>query len=182
MGNRLVVALAAAVAIVAVGGIGFAAFTASASISGNVYAGTASLGWDTAAPIVSCNGTAGTYWSGDSPIVSVSSSGNTLSVSSYYYAPGDTCYVTSIGIINTGNVPILVTGVTDTSTVTGGTSCVTSDWTYGQTYWTGTDFGLPGSGAVDTGGFWFGLESGVGNGCQGATLNLDLTLGGVAGT
>jgi hypothetical protein len=183
MGNRLVLVLAAAVALVAIGGIGFAAFTTSASIGGNVYAGTPSLGWSAGSAVIHCNGTADTYFSGDSPTTTISTSGSTLTVSSYYYVPGDTCYVTNVGIINTGNVPELITSVSDGSTVSGGSSCSTADWYYGQTYLVGgADIGLPAAGAVDTGGFFFGLESGVGNGCQGATLTMDLTLGASSGT
>jgi hypothetical protein len=107
MGNRLLMVMVTAVAIVAVGGIGFAAFTSTITANISSTAGTISLVWGgftynayhedgTPATYVSCSATAG-----GAGYASVSISVTNL-------APGDYCVIQS-NIIDAGNIPGTVT-------------------------------------------------------------------------
>ena len=87
MGNRWLVAVAALVAVVAVGGIGFATFTANAYVNGNAQAGYLQLQWGpepTTTPsayYVACTAVVG----------QTNTAGDTLTVTATNLAPGDSC-------------------------------------------------------------------------------------------
>jgi len=87
MGNRWLVAVAALVAVVAVGGIGFATFTANAYVNGNAQAGYLQLQWGAepastpSASYVACSAVVG----------QTTTAGDTLTVYASNLAPGDSC-------------------------------------------------------------------------------------------
>lgn len=99
MGSRLVVAMVAAVAIVAVGGVGFAAFTATAGV--NVTANSGTVG-----PLTWSNG--GYSGSGGCQPPSTSDSGNTLVLVATSLGPSESCIFTAT-LSNAGTLPATLT-------------------------------------------------------------------------
>jgi hypothetical protein len=95
MRNRLLMTMVAAVAIVAMGGIGFAAFSSSISYNATVSAGTLTINWY-GSPSFADNQSYNTC--------SASFSATTATVSAGSLVPGDWCLVTEV-IKDTGNLP-----------------------------------------------------------------------------
>jgi hypothetical protein len=95
MGSRLVLALVAAVAIVAAGGVGFAAFTATAGVNVTTTSGT--IG-----PLTWSNG--GYSGSGGCQAPSTSDSGTTLVLVATSLGPSESCTFTAT-LSNAGTLP-----------------------------------------------------------------------------
>jgi hypothetical protein len=106
MGNRMLMVMAAAVAIVAIGGIGFATLTSSitANVSGTagginvdwVYPGiiTSPLEVATGAAVCNSGGTDG-----------ITDSGTLLTISASNLGPGDYCTISDVVVENTQGLP-----------------------------------------------------------------------------
>jgi hypothetical protein len=95
MGDRLVLAMVVAVAIVAAGGIGFAAFTATAGVSVTTNSGTVG-------PLTWSNG--GYSGSGGCQAPSTSDSGTTLVLVATSLGPSESCTFTAT-LSNAGTLP-----------------------------------------------------------------------------
>jgi len=175
MGKRWLAGLVVVVAIAAVGGIGFAAFTTSAFIKGNASAGT--LG-----PL---------YWSdvsGCSASTSTTNNGSdTLVITALNMAPGDSCTVTGT-LNNGGSLPANV--YSEVTCVNPAEDClVFTYWDSFSPYPNGYDvsggpFGplaVPAEGSIPYTGT-LGLPSGLGNEYQGITCQFEITLTASAGT
>ncbi len=126
MGQRLILGLVAMVAVIAIGGIGFAAWTSTISAQGNAYAG--SLG------VLSWVGTPS-----NSPGVSDASVCNAGSVTGstwdnslngQYFAPGDICYFSDTYQLVGGSVDAQVTELATFSD--NYAACGLQYWTYGD--------------------------------------------------
>jgi hypothetical protein len=116
MGSRLVLAMVAAVAIVAVGGIGFAAFTASVYVDGSGAAGSVALSF-TSNPY----GTAASSPAGATcAIQSYGGSTGTITVAASNLEPGQYCTFT-LSVQNVGTLPI--TSETSTYAYVSGSVC-----------------------------------------------------------
>lgn len=98
------------VAVVAVGGIGFAAYTSSATLYGSATSGDLSLGFAYA------GGSSGTYAQCSVTYLS----GAVASFSATDLSPGDSCSVT-LGVINNGTLP--ATSESSAFTYTSGNLC-----------------------------------------------------------
>ncbi|MGI0128730.1 MAG: hypothetical protein ACREEC_01010 [Thermoplasmata archaeon] len=94
MGKRLLLGVVAMIAVVAVGGIGFAAYTSSATVYGSASSGNLALAFDYGNP------TGGTY----ANCAVFDLIGNTVHISATDLSPGDSCSVT-LGVINNGSLP-----------------------------------------------------------------------------
>ncbi len=186
MGKRLVMGLVAVVAVIALGGIGFAAFSATATINGQATAGSFGLVWGSSptnsptqmdSSVCSAGTASGATWS---------------SLSGSYFAPGDGCtFADSLTV--TGNLPGTISeSLTVSDTAMG---CGLQYWTYtdtfvgAQTFSSGQANGpvsVPSgtvavtSGEVFSFGGTFTLTSGAPNGCQGDVLSISVTITGTA--
>ena len=171
MGSRMVLAMVAAIAIVAVGGIGFAAFTANAYVNGNATAGYAEVHFSgpystSVSGQVICSASfssSGDYLSDD----------NVMTITATGFAPGDYCTV-SESAVNGGTVGETVSSTGPAiGTISGGSGC-------GSNEWTATDNGPWGSvgpgGTIDYVTVTISLNSNAGNECQGATAPFSDTL------
>jgi hypothetical protein len=107
MGSRLVLAMVAAVAIVAVGGIGFAAWTSSVTVSGSGTAGAVTLTWCSANGVPTGACTASPSFTGTGGC-SISASGSVLTLSGDNLGPSESCDFTA-AILDTGSLPATVT-------------------------------------------------------------------------
>lgn len=186
MGKRLVMGLVTLLAAVAIGGIGFAAFTASATISGSATAGTyGPLTWGegsntptvTDASQCAVGTVSGSSWTG---------------VSGTYFAPGDGCSFSNT-IYQGGNLPgTLSESITFTDTVSG---CGLQYWAYtdsivgSPTFTSGEGNGpvvvTAGAVSVSAGGSVsfsgsYTLMSGAPNACQGDVFSFSATITGTA--
>jgi hypothetical protein len=175
MGNRLVLTMVAAVAIVAVGGIGFAAFTANAYVNGTATGGLAEIHFSGSATVTPY----GSYVSCGTP--SFSSYGdplsddNVMTVAGTGFAPGDSCTYTETGV-NGGSVGVNVASAFGGQSISGGSGCTTSEWSLSDNGpWAGV--GPSGTFPVSV---TVTLSSGAGNECQGATLSFSDTLTGTS--
>jgi hypothetical protein len=100
MGNRGLMVLATVVAVVAVGGIGFAAFTTTAYVNGYAQAGSLNLFWTNAGePTPSSS-----YVTCTAAITMTSTASDTLAITATNLAPGDQCKFTAT-LNNGGNIP-----------------------------------------------------------------------------
>jgi hypothetical protein len=112
MGRRLLLAMVAAVAVVAVGGIGFAAITSTITINASANAGTFNLFFSldngysaltetpTGAAVCNSGGTDG-----------ITDSGALLTISASNLGPGDYCTISDLSVVNSGSLPGTVTEV-----------------------------------------------------------------------
>ena len=175
MSNKGLIALATIVAVVAVGGIGFAAFTANAYVNGTATGGLAEIHFSGAATVTPT----GSYVSCGTP--SFSSYGdplsddNVMTIAATSFAPGDSCKYVETGV-NGGSVGVNVGSAFGSESISGGSGCTVSEWTL-------SDNG-PWNGVGPSGTFGVSvtvtLNSGVGNECQGAQLSFTDTLTGTS--
>ncbi len=125
--------IAAIVTIVAVGGIGFAAFTATVNVNGTASTGTASLAWDSSCAGCTFNEYAhGPDWNlidcGAPAYTGSSFTGlaTTMTVDPSNFVPGDSCtYTQSVYNDGTVNVHLGWTNPSITDSIAG---CPTSYW------------------------------------------------------
>jgi hypothetical protein len=189
MGSRLVLVMVAAVAIVAVGGIGYAAFTSTAYINGNIGAGTVQLAWcnpdyascaayfGAVAPATSYETDPGVNNCPTPNVIETNTPEDTLVLSATNLAPGDYCTFTA-SLENTGNLPVSVTG---TGPYNGAGSC--GDLVYGDNI-NGGDLGYtPSSPSISVGGS-FGFQASLGlsssASTQSETCTFDVSFTGTA--
>lgn len=176
MGKRWMLGLVAVFAVVAVGGIGFAQFTANAYVNGSATGGIAEIHFS-GSPTVTNTG----YTScspGFSSYNDVYGYDNVMTITANYFAPGDWCQVSEYAV-NGGSVGLSVSSGSGPyiTGVSGGSGfCTASEWTI-------TDNGpwgdvAPGGTFVVT--VTVTLNSGAGNECQGATAGLSDTLTGTS--
>jgi hypothetical protein len=112
MGNRIVLALVAIMAIAAVGGIGFATFTSAATVYGSGNSGNIAVAFDYGST------TGGTY-----AVCTITDLiGNTVHVDATDLSGGDSCSAT-LGVVNNGTLP--VTSEATTFGYTSGSVCNT---------------------------------------------------------
>lgn len=185
------IGLIAVIAAVAVGGIGFAAFTSTATINGTATGGTLNLQWTpTGTPSIGAGTLVETNaFDGCSATVAPS----LITITATNLAPGDECYInTSYGLFleNTGSLPATVpwTFASDYIWSGGTAACPTSNFNGGDTLYAGTYIvpagGYVGQGSVVSGTpivVIIGLDSGTGNACQGVSATLTIYEPGVAG-
>jgi hypothetical protein len=162
MGNRLVLAMVAAVVLVAVGGIGFAAFTATATVNGTATGGTAELYWS-GSPAVYTSG----YVMGCAPSFS-GSPATVMTLAPTGFAPGDYCQVYET-LVNGGNVGVTLSSAPTITGISGGSGCTTGEWTISD-----NSGAAPALAPGNTYSFevTVSLNSGVTNECQGATASI----------
>jgi hypothetical protein len=146
-----------AIGVLAVSGLGFAAFTASAAVNANATAGTLSVVWDNAA----VQGDGQSYVACAAEI-----QGTNLWFNASTLAPGDWCEVFG-NLSNTGNVGANV-GLS-TSFSAGFDSCFTFEQL------------SPSTGTIAAGGEFpfqatLGVQSSAGNSCEGASGTATTTL------
>lgn len=160
MTKTMVVSLFA-LSLIAFTGIGYATFTAAATVTGTAYAGTVSI------EVTNISGVTCYY---NPNVYSISGLGTSAaSFATYYYAPGDYCTAT-VTLQNNGNIAELVTA---SSGVVGG-------------YFTTSDTGptpsviAPGGTATDT--ITITLPSGLGNGAEGTVSTVTWTYTASAGS
>jgi len=163
--------LAAVIAVAAIGGIGFSAFTSNAYIVGNVSSGSINLEW-TPTGSAAVQVTNASY-----DLCTATVTQSTLYVNVSNLAPGDSCTLPSsdgVYLTNTGSIPASVTySVSETNpgcfwaldTLPGGTFTVNPGAT------------LP-AGGIEVA---VGLYAGVGNTCAGQSDTITFTEPGVAG-
>lgn len=171
MGRKWVLGMVGVVAALALGGIGFAQFTSTATITGNATAGTfGPLTWD--------HGATGTPSPVDSQACSTSGSGSTLTLSASNFAPGDTCSVKD-ALTNHGTLPGLLT---ESYTLTGSSAnCPGTEWSYSDTITATPSPGLPisaGGSITDT--IVIGLSASAGNPCMNQSVSLSAVVTGTA--
>jgi hypothetical protein len=167
-----------AIGAMAVSGIGFAAFTASATSTTTAYAGNLSLSWNTATtqtPPAAASNTGEAYQT-----CGVSGLGTSaLTVSTNYYAPGDWCWVTAT-VKNTGNVPTVYC----VGTFSSGGSCIPAAVSVSSSQpscWQSVG-PTPATGVINPGSssttISWGIEvnDGVGNECQNSVGTLTFTV------
>ncbi len=164
MGRKWILGLVGIVGVAALAGIGFAQFTATATISGTATAG--SYG-----PITI--GSAGTYVSSGIAACSVSGSGNAGTYSASGFNPGDYC-TTSPVISVGGNLPGTLT---ETVTLSGTTNCGATNWTESDTI--GSGYSLVGGGSF-TDYITVTLLSSAPSGCNGASVGLTIDIVGTS--
>jgi hypothetical protein len=175
MGNRLVLAMVAAVAIVAVGGIGFAAFTANAYVNGTATGGLAEIHFSGSATVYAY----GSYVSCGTP--SFSSYGdplsddNVMTVAGTGFSPGDYCQYSETGV-NGGSVGVNVASAFGGQSISGGSGCGTNEWTLSDN----GPWDSVGPGGTFTVTVTVELNSNAGNECQSATLSFTDTLTGTS--
>ena len=175
--------MAAIVAVVAVGGIGFAAFTANAYVNGSATGGIAEIHWagsptETPTGYVSCP--APTYSSYQDALAA----NNVLAFAATGFAPGDSCTVADTAV-NGGSVGISVVSTIGSFSISGGNGCTASEWTmtdsggasYGVSH---GSFGNQAPGATFSVSVTVTLNSGAGNECQSATLSFSDVLTGTS--
>lgn len=178
MGSRMVLAMVAAIAIVAVGGIGFAAFTANAYVNGTAGAGYAEVHFSGAySTVVSgqviCS--AGFSSSGD-----YLGDDNVMTITASEFAPGDYCTVTE-SAVNGGTVGETVTSSGAAITgVSGGDMCGGNEWTTYDNAYPGENYGSYAPGGSFSVSVTIELNSNAGNECQGATASFSDTLTGTS--
>jgi hypothetical protein len=179
MGSRLVLALVAAVAIVAVGGIGFAAFTSVAYVNGT---GTAA----NVGPLTWNDYTAGSGTDGATCSTSSSSPYTTLTLTVNGLIPGGSCNVMPT-LYNGGGYPLtLATSASGWSVVANPNSGNCNDFDYSDA--SGIDTGssvTTGSGSIGAStsapySVTISLGSGAGNTDQGLSCSLTVTITGTA--
>jgi hypothetical protein len=146
-----------AIGVLAVSGLGFAAFTAQATVNATATAGTLSVVWDNAA----VQGDGQVY-----TLCSASIQGTNLWFNASALAPGDWCMVFG-NLSNTGNVGANVE--LNTVTSTGFSNCFSWDQLSSS------------SGTISAGGEFpfqatLGVLSTAGNSCEGATGTATTTL------
>ncbi len=174
MGNRLVLAMVAAVAIVAVGGIGFAAFTANAYVNGTATGGIAEIHFN-GSPVVSSYGSyvacgSASFSSYQDPL----SDDNVMTVAPTGFAPTDWCEF-SEQAVNGGSVGVNVASSFGSESISGGNGCTVGEWTLSDNGpWTGV---APGGTFTVSVTVYLGN---AGNECQGATLSFQDTLVGTS--
>lgn len=175
--------LGLAFGLVAVTGIGFAAFTSQATIGVNASAGSMDVVWVgpsspavvTSASYVNC-------------AVTLSATAVTWSISNL--APGDSCTIPSSDGIVLDNIGTIPATMSEQAYISSG-SC---GWYITYNYGAGTIpvsptpptvFGtLAGGATAPAGGYsaTFGFDSGQGDGCQGASISLTVYYNATAGT
>ena len=178
MRERWMIGLVAAITVIGVGGIGFAAFTTTATVNGTATGGTEELHWSgspTVAPTGSVTGCAPSFsdYDGTGDIA--------MSIAATGFAPGDTCTVTET-LVNGGSVgltvatgPAAITGVTNVNSNT----CQANEWTATSTVNDASSTTLAPSGTTLYT-ITVGLNSNAGNECQGATATFSDTLTGTS--
>ena len=162
--------LAAVIAVAAIGGIGFSAFTSNAYVVGNVSSGSINLEWTP-------TGSAAVVVSASNDVCSATVTQSTLYVNVSGLAPGDTCTLPSsdgVYLTNTGSIPASVTyTVSDTNP-----GCFSAFNTLpGSTFTVDPGAMLP-AGGIEV---QVGLIPGVGNACAGQSDTITFTQPGVAG-
>ena len=174
MKSKGLLVITAIVAVVALGGIGFAQFTSSAYVKGTATAGTiGTLNWASPPPSPTCPSDVLTVGA-----PSVSPSGTTLLLGAYsYFAPGDSCSLSEESITETGgSLPGTLTWTDQSSSSPAGTlSC----WSYSVAFSPAT---IPAGGGSSSTTITFGLATGAGDSCENAVLTLSLTVVLSAGT
>lgn len=185
------IGLIAVIAAVAVGGIGFAAFTSTATINGTATGGTLNLQWTPAGTPSLAAGTLleTNVFDGCSATVTPS----LITITATNLAPGDQCEInTSYGLFleNTGSLPATVpwTYASDYIWSGGTAACPTSNFNGGDGLLAGT-YTVPAGGyvgylsVVSGSPIWvfIGMNAGVGNACQGVSATLTIYEPGSAG-
>lgn len=163
-GNWLL-GLVTVVALVGAGGIGFAAFTTTATVNGSATGGTAELHWS-GTPSTSASG----YVTGCSPSFGTSDGigATVMTIAAAGFAPGDSCTVTE-NLVNGGTVGLTFTSAPTITGITNGNGCGTNEWTIGDNV-ASSGNQAPGSTFAFT--VTVTLNSGAGNECQGAVAAL----------
>jgi hypothetical protein len=118
--------MAAIVAVVAVGGIGFASFTATAYLNGSAQAGTIQLQWG-ADPVATPSAT---YVTCSAVVGETTTAGDTLTVSASNLAPGDSCSFAD-SLNDVGSLPGTTYAQLQAPTFAGGDSSWFATDTYG---------------------------------------------------
>ena len=107
--KRWVIGVAAAFAVLAMAGVGFSAFTATATVNGTAYAGSAELTVVQSHFLATlCEWYNFSFYTGGSITVTPVSS-NVLSFSVTNLVPGVRCFI-GVNVTNVGSVPLSVTG------------------------------------------------------------------------
>jgi hypothetical protein len=179
--------MAAIVAVVAVGGIGFAAFTTTAYVNGNAAAGTLGpLTWsDLGTPVATSTYVGCTVSTGNHSVTGTTQ--DDLFIGATNLAPGDQCTFTA-DLNNLGSIPANV--YAQVTCVNPAAACLVF------TYWdnfapfpngydvSGGPFGplTIGAGSYIAYTGTLGLEAGLGNSAQGWTCEFEITLSATAGT
>lgn len=136
MGKRALLAMAAVVAVVAVGGIGFASWTATVTVGGTATAGTPSLEWNSGAlgggyPTVISSSpgylTCPSAYSG--PSSPGAGGATTMTITAQYFAPGDACTVHE-PVQNDGNVGL---SLSTNPSITANGASVCAGWSISDT-------------------------------------------------
>lgn len=169
MGSRMVLAMVAAIAIVAVGGIGFATFTATATVNGTATGGTAELHWSGAPTYAYGSG----YVTGCSPSFSgYDGTGDTvMTINAAGFAPGDYCQITET-IVNGGTVGVTLSsspGITGVTQAPGAPYGICYGYEWGLTDTVSGQSLAPGGSTSLT--FTVSLSGSAGNECQGAVAS-----------
>jgi len=177
MGKRWLMGLVAVVAFVAVGGLGFAAFTTSAYINGSASAGTFQLQWQGPA-----SGTPSAYYNTcPTPYATTTTnSSDTLVLSAGNLAPGDYCVFTA-QLVDIGTLPGNSYDFVSTDAYSGCSWFLTDNFG-GHHNPPETPLGPIGiaPGSPISYSATLGLSGGQGNGCQSAWLTFTVTVTGTA--
>jgi hypothetical protein len=183
MSSKLLLGVIAMVAVVAVGGVGFATYTSSVTIHGSASSGDLSLAFDYG------YGTAGTY-----AVCSVYYLyGNVAYFSATDLSPGDHCSVT-LGVINNGTLPATSESTTfgyltgSVCNTVGQTDCIQVTDNLGYTG-LNTEGGVSGSdgkvigagGGLYPGNYIVTVTEPSGSSSQGLTLGFTITFTGSVG-
>ena len=189
MTRKWVLGLATAITLVAVGGMGFAAFTSTATINATATTGSINLAWT---PVGTPNVGAGTLILTNTSYTTCTSSvtSSLVTITAGNLAPGDSCTIsTTYGLLlsNTGSIPATVawTFGSDYFLNTTSAACGPGNFSGGDSLPGGT-FTVPAFGDIGAYGSLspinvdIGLNADAGNSCMGVGATLTILEPGVA--
>ena len=167
MKGRWLMGLVAAVAVIAMAGVGFAAFTSIVTVNGSVTAGTAEIEW-TGTPTTSIGGPDSATCTAPTP----TSGGTVLTITITGFGPGDSCSIDAYILVESTSTDVTISSAFVAST--NSMSCGTDQFAYFDSYSTPSSMFGPDTSHLDE--INIALDADAVAACSGVTLTLTDTV------